>query len=230
MDADPLYSGLPQLALFKISESHPNVSEFLPQLWAIGEALASPRSDVRLEALEQLSVLGVARYSPLMAYLLATRIADPDMACRIKSIELLGEILEIDPNEPGTSGEVKIPVVGYLSRMRTRELFALLQVLDARPEAEKAVLWIIKICSFAGRPLVDIASNRNFPLNIRSLSVRMLGVIGFVEALPDLERLLSRLEMRLNTSPALPYTHALNADESKLIPELREALRLLRMP
>lgn len=230
MDTDPLYSGIPQLALFKIGSQHSNIQEFLPQLWAIGEALASPRSDVRLEALDQLTSLGTFRQSPLLAYLLATRVADPDLTCRIKTVELLGEILMSKSHGAEISGDVKIPVVGYLSHMRTRELFALLQVIDAKPDTEESVLQIIKTCSFAGRPLVEIATNRKFPLAVRRLAIRVLGVIGFIDAVPDLERMLARLEMRKNSAPVLPYVQTLNADESKLIPELHEALRLLRLP
>ncbi len=80
--------------------------------------------------------------------------------------------------------------------MRTRQIFALLQVIEFDKSAEEAVSSLLSYCSFAGGHLAQILSNRTAPLSIRRQAAHFIGRIGYLDALPALERLASRLESR----------------------------------
>lgn len=63
------------------------------EVWQAAEKLVSPRPVDREEALDTLVEKGAPRNSPLVVYLLATRISDPDLEVRFHMIKALGEML-----------------------------------------------------------------------------------------------------------------------------------------
>jgi hypothetical protein len=83
--------------------------------------------------------------------------------------------------------------------------------------------------SFAGEHLAGILANRQNPLPIRKQAARYIGQIGYLDALPSLERLAARLEARKNgAADTIPLDQ--NNDEGSLLPYLKDALAALQSP
>jgi hypothetical protein len=120
--------------------------------------------------------------------------------------------------------------MNHLSQMRTRQIYALLQVLTYDTSLERQVAKLFNACPYAGTHLTDIMSSRKTPIDIRLKAVLMIGNVGFVEAIPSLERLLTRLETRLNGQQSLPFAPLTAKEEISLVPTIQATLILLRSP
>jgi hypothetical protein len=58
----------------------------------------------------------------------------------------------------------------------------------------------------------------------------MIGRIGYVDALPVVERLAAKLEARVNGQQMMPFTQPENSDEVKLLPAVLSTQEILRAP
>ena len=220
-------SRFPQPQLFSLEEGVEQV-ELFPEVWAAAEKLISPEILLRWEGLEGLLELKAPRYSSLILYLLCTRIVEPDIDLRARIIEALGDVTQPDNYGNPAPGNVRLILINYLSRIRTRQIYALLQVLVVYPSLEEHVSRLINVCSYANNHLVEIINDRKKPLDIRQQSIRMIGVVGYVEAIPTLDRLLARLEARMNGQKAMPFAPLSDNPELDLLVTTREALASLR--
>jgi hypothetical protein len=97
-------------------------------------------------------------------------------------------------------------------------VFALLQVTEYDKTAEAAVMDILSCCSYAGSHLSEILSNRELPQEIRKQAAFFIGQIGYLDALPVLERMASRMETRGDEQ------------DSRILPVLQNAVQLLTAP
>ena len=66
------------------------------ELWETAEALISPDPYLRESALDQLKEIDGVNRSPLIAYLLVSRISEPDLEIRFHLIQLLGSLVDFD--------------------------------------------------------------------------------------------------------------------------------------
>lgn len=230
METDPLLPQVEQPALFQWGETSFGALELYPEIWSAAEALVYPDVNIRRNGVEQLIKLGAARLSPLIAYLLATRLTEPDIKLRNRIIQALSEVLENDPNGQSAPELVRQSLTAQLARLRTREIFALLQSSHSQSENEGAVARLLRACPYGGGHLAEILSERKLPLNIRRQAALMLGRVGFVEAIPALNRLASRLETRLTGQQAMPFLSSTEPDDTSLLPDIQEALTALRSP
>jgi len=222
-------SRVPQPHLFSLEEGIEQV-ELFPEVWGAAEKLIIPELHLRWEGLEGLLELNAPRFSPLILYLLCTRIVEPDIDLRARIIEALGDVTQPDKNGKPAPENVRLILINYLSRIRTRQIYAFLQVLVVYPSLEEHVARLINICSFANNHLVDIINDRRKPLDIRQQAIRMIGVIGYVEAIPSLDRLSARLEARMNGQKAMPFAPPSDNPELDLLVTTRETLASLRAP
>jgi hypothetical protein len=229
MDKENQTSSPPQPLLFNLGESSAKI-ELFPAVWGAAEDLTSPDTRVRTDALERLKDLEAPRFSPLVAYLLATRLTDSDVDFRAKIIELLGEVLSLDRQGQPAPENVRQTLNAYLAQMRTRHTFAILQVIAEHPSLEKHAANLLNACPYAGNHLADILSDRKSPLSVRKQAGRMIGRVGFLDALPALERLSARLEARLHGQRAMPFAPIPSAEELDLLPVVHTAMTLLRAP
>ena len=101
MGIDPLSFNLSQPALFDFSEPSSGAMELFPAVWSAAEDLTSPEAATRRAGLERLVEMGAPRLSPLIAYLLATRLTDPDLNLRTSVVQVLSDVLA--PNKQGHS-------------------------------------------------------------------------------------------------------------------------------
>jgi hypothetical protein len=120
--------------------------------------------------------------------------------------------------------------LGLLKEMRTRPIMALLQTLETAPELEPAVQTVLSACPYAGNHLADILAERKFSLVLRGHAARMIGQVGYLCALPVLERLAHRLEVRLNGQQSMDFTVPDRLDETSLLPAVQRTIQVLSEP
>lgn len=230
MELDDIFLKPSQPTLFDIGESSQGTLELFPAIWHLSEAMISPDIAVRRTALREILKSDAARLLSLVAYTLATRITEPDLGIRAMVISALSDIMlpDMDGNPPAES--VRQCLTIYLSQMRTRQLYALLQVLPDRPALEQGVARLLNACPYAGNQLADILASRRVPLEIRRHAVRLIGLVGYLDAIPALERQLGRLESRLNGQQSMSFAPVDMVEDAALIPDIRRALAFLRSP
>lgn len=215
--------------LLALKESTSSSFEFLPAIWEAAAALISPELENRFLGLRRLEESGAMRRHPLVSYLLTTRIIEPDIELRTRVINALASVFS-DDEERRSSEEVRLHLINCLAGMRTRQIFALLQVADFDTSAEPVVAGLLSYCSFAGGHLTEILMDRQAPLNIRKRAAHFIGRIGFIDALPCLERLETRLESRLDGRKCATGDRFDEHEEVSLLPLIHDALGMLRAP
>ena len=230
MDVEQDHILISQLPLFDVDESSVGLLELFPMVWSAAENLSSPDSQHRLVALEYLSKSGAVCLSPLIAYILYTRITDPDLELRSRVVEALGSVFAQDIEGRTLGASVRHHLTSQLGQMRTREIYALLQVLVDHPEHMVFAIRLLNACPYAGTHLAEVASSRKAPIEVRRSAIRLLGEVGYLDAIPTLDRILIRLESRLSGQQAMPFAPPAGVDDTSLLPDIRNALAQLRTP
>ena len=228
MDANPITNYQPT-GLLELKETASSGLDFLPAIWDAVTALISPELESRLSGLKRLEESGVIYHHPLVAYFLTTRFIEPDIELRTRVVKALASVYT-EGEDRIASEAVRRHLSNCLARLRTREIFALLQVADFDPSAEPVIAAMLSYCSFAGGHLAEILLNRQAPLTIRKRATHFIGRIGFLEALPCLERLEARLASRLNGNKGTPDFQFDENEEVSLLPLIQDALSVLRAP
>jgi len=197
-----------------------NELEITPSIWESCEDLTHPDLQIRREGIQRLVETRAARYSPLVAFILATKLTDPDLSFRTYTAKILADVIDSDSQGQLPSEVVRVTLINHLAQMRTRQIFSLLQVADYDPSTTIQVARLIGACSFAGKHLLDILTNRDAPISIRQNAVRFIGLIGYSDTAQGLDRLLCRIEARIN--------HQTESEgEASLIPLIKETLSLI---
>jgi len=228
MDSDPLLIKMRQPTLFGLSETSSDILELFPALWGAAEELTSPELDIRQAALKRLAVMNAPRLSPLIAYLVASRITEPDLALRTRVVQLLSEILAPDKDGQPAPESVIRHLSASLAQMRTRSMVALLQVAALDPGSASLAARLFNACPYGGTQLAEILSDRKAPLEIRRQAAQMIGLVGYLDALPTLDRLETRLSVRLNGQQSMPFALSSGPDESELLPVIQNTIEMLR--
>ena len=160
------------------------------------ENLVSPRVVKREAALDYLMKGDYGRKSPLIAYLIATRISDPDLEFRFHVIQAIGKILSPD-SEGNLAAEAVIShlhlVIAYLNKGQILDILA---VADQYILAESGIVEILKISSYAGSILSDIVNDQKVPVSIRQQAIYYCGEVGFLDTIHTLEGLQRRVDKR----------------------------------
>jgi HEAT repeat protein len=222
-------SRLRQPSLFSLEESTGRI-ELFPTVWNAVEDLTMPNPRLRRNALDRLIELNAPRFSPIVAYVLVTCLADTDLVFRTRVVKTLGEILVPDGDGRPAPEEVLKSLAHHLAQLRTRQVFALLQVTAGNPDLEGHVARLLDACPYAGNHLVDILSDHKLPLAIRKQAVQLIGRVGYLEALPALDRLAARLETRINGQRTMPFAPPAGSNELDLLPAVQATLAILRAP
>jgi len=230
MEVDPETVNLAQASLFNLGESSPKSIELFPAVWSAAEALTFPDSKTRKEGLDRIIELSAARYSPLVAYIVATRLTDPDIQLRALAIQTLALTLRPDSKGRNAPEEVRAHIEEYLSHLRARQICALLEVIEVVPQAADDVALLITHCAYAGKYLSDLIADRKVSLPMRQAATEFIGRIGYCEAIPVLERLSVRLEARLSGQQSMPFINPEGGEEVELLPAIHAALATLQAP
>ncbi len=218
-----------QPTLIPLDSGTTGALELFPAVWSAAEALVSPVLRQRQQALAQLEQMGAPRLLPLVAYLVATRLADPSLEIRREAVRVVSGLLDKDANGRAAPERIRQAVISFVSQMRTRPIYGLLQVMQNYPEAGAGITRLLNACPYAGGHLMDLLANRKTPLGLRQQAVDLIGRVGYLEALPALERLEVRLAARSNGQQAMPFAPGDAGIEADLLPAIRRALLLLRV-
>jgi hypothetical protein len=213
-------SSITQPALFEHLEASTGEIELFPAVWRAAEDLANSDVKIRLEALTTLSNMNAPRLSPLVTYLIATRLADPDLEMRYQVAMVLGDLFTPDEDGRTVDEKVRQYLSTYLSQMRTRLVFSLLQVAEKYPNADSNIARLFNACPYAGEHLVEIFKK----------AIYFVGLVGYLDGIPALERLETRLETRLNGQQTMSFAQSSSVEEEELLPIVRQALSSLRAP
>lgn len=219
----------PQPQLFLLEESIGSI-ELFPAVWSALEDLTKADPVDRKNALEHLIELDAARFSPVVSYILVTKITESALEFRAMIIEVLGKVLTPDENGFLAPEDVCNTLHLYLSGFRTRQVYALLQVSAEYNSHEEHVSRMLNACPFAGNHLIDILNDSNTAIDIRMQAAFMIGKVGYLYTLPALGKLSRRLEARISGQKAMDFAPQRNSIESSLLPVVKEALRTLRAP
>lgn len=230
MKQNPVLPQLEQPALFEFGSTSIGSLEFFPSIWSAAEAVTFPDASMRKAGLGQLIDMGAVRLSPLIVYLVSTLLTDPDIEIRCQVIEALGSVYKNDDQGYPAPEAVRQVLSGRLSQMRTREIYSVLKAVALDPEIQEQAALLLSACPYAGNHLTDILINRKFPLPIRQQAIHFISSVGYVDAIPGLERLAMRLESHLTGQQTMPFFPPSGLDETALLPEVQAALNMLRSP
>jgi hypothetical protein len=219
-----------QPTLFDITDLTTEVAELFPAIWDALEKVASPDLDERYAGLDQLVEMDAHRASPLVVYVLATRLDDANLEFRAKVVQALGGLLSSGEAASNTPDEVKKTLKAYLSRMRQRRIYALLQVAEFQPSSQTHVAALLKGCSNAGKILADIFSDRKLGNEIRHQAINFVGIVGYLEAIPRLALLAERLESGANGQRSMSFAAPTDPEDLYLLPAVQTALMVLNSP
>lgn len=230
MDIGPQLENLVQPTLFELGGVTSGAIELFPTVWSAAENLTSSEAAVRRAGLETLAELNAVRLSPLVAYLVSTRLTDPDLALRARATRALAQVFRPDHQGQPAPDAVRQCLRTYLGQIRSRKIYAMLQMVDAVPDSEEDVAVLLNHSTEAGVYLAEILADRSAPICIRRQAVQFIGRVGFVNATPTLERMAEKLENRLNGQQAMPFAPRDENDEVELLPAVKDALARLSAP
>jgi hypothetical protein len=162
------------------------------------EKLISGDAEIRAAGIREIIEMRTYLDSPLIIYLLATRINDPDHGIRIYVTNILAEVLQKSKEEdPERIVESKVTLINYLMNLDESEIRALLEIGVQDLSMRQKVTRILKNCSCADVTLVLLLKDNHESIEMRMLAADLLGEIGFVKQLVPLENYQSRLQKRL---------------------------------
>ncbi len=213
-----------QLPLFEFGDITTGMIELFPTVWGAAESLSSAESKQRQQGLDLLVKCGATRLSPLVNYVIFTRITDPDMEFRSLVVRALADVLTPDEKGRPAPEPVRQHLVAQLARLRTREIYALAQLLAYNPDQMPQVARLMNSCPYAGHHLADLASSRKAPLEIRRYAIRLAGEVGYCDMIPTLERMLARLETRVNGQQTMSFAPPAGIEDEELLPDVKGAL------
>jgi hypothetical protein len=221
---------LTQPHLFDFTDPATGVMELFPTVWTALERLVSNNMDRKNKGLDQLLDLDAHRLSSLVAYVLATCLSESDVKFRFRIVQALGNLFSKETTSPSASDAVLQSLKTYLSKMRRRRIYALLEVAEFYPASVTEVAALIKTCSHAGGTLADIFSDRKIPVELRRHAINISGIVGFLDVIPALERLAGRLESRMGGQREMPFAPPDDVSEKSLLPTVQTALTILQSP
>lgn len=225
-----LSAQLTQPPLLDLSDSSSGSIELFPRIWSAAEAWVSSDTAVRWRALDSFEATNAARLSPVIAHLLAPGVAEPDLGLRTRVIQILGDVLSADEHGRPAPEPVRQSLRRNLSQMRTRQVYAILQAVVNDPGCTQAASRLFNACPHAGNHLSDILVDRQAPMELRYAAVRMIARVGYLDTIPALERIQTRLEARKNGQTTLPFAPTTADSEASLLVEVEQALHVLRLP
>ena len=225
MDTDHI--PLLQLPLFDYGETITSIVELFPAVWQATEFLTYPDASTRQRGIDMILELGAQRVSPLVAYMVATCLNDMDIYIRRRVVFILAELLINDPSSKQTPDVVRKVIAYYLHNMNEATVYGLLEVAVTDEQAEKSIYHLFNACPYVGKYLGEILNQWKNPLPIRQKAIYFIGLVGYLEALPALERLFNRLESRQNGQYSMPFVPTSTPSDIDLLPHLRVAMTQL---
>lgn len=204
------------------------VVELFPGIWQVAEKISAPDVEARRKALKELKQTQAARVSPLIAYLLATRILDPDIEFRAQVVDYVASIMDTDSEGRHAEGEVRSQIFSTLSSLEFSGLMALVEAAVWDEKLVPNVSTLVNYVPSAGEMLREFVADRTLPIPIRSMAILLIGQVGYVEAMSELERIQNRIQSRQSGQSSMPFAPTQNKKEFDLLPALKRTITILR--
>lgn len=201
--------------------------------WTAAEMFVSAHVEERRRGFAILNGAEAARRSTLTPHLLASRLDEPDLALRADIVQALADYYEIRGREYRYPPELRGAVTTAIRKFDRPAVQALLELHHAHGTGTVALrgealvrLW--ERLPNASPTLTRLAGDRGFPLCLRQSAIEALGQVGFTDALPALEGLLTRIEGRRAGQLTMLFAPSDWPEDQELLPALRTALERLR--
>ncbi|MEN8172375.1 MAG: hypothetical protein ABFS03_05785 [Chloroflexota bacterium] len=217
----------PQPVLFDLENAPADTKDVLPAIWHALEATTSPNVMDRQAGLDQLLAEDVLRVSPLVASVLLMRISEPDIQLRTRTVHALGEVL-LHKTDQIPSYLVRQHLKHICLGWKCEHINLLLEVVDQDPLTLDAISALLTLCSQSGKLLSEIMIDRKVPVVLRQQAIDLIGRVGFLEAIPSLERFVERLTSRSERQKKMPFAPVNEFSEEILIANLKKALLMLQ--
>lgn len=201
--------------------------------WMAGEMFVSTHIEERRRGFALLFGSEAARRSTLTPQLLASRVDEPDLNLRAEIVQALADYFEIRGRQYRYPADIRVAVVGHLRKFERPHVLALLDLQRAAREGAVKLKAESLACVLERIPnvsvhLARIAGERSVALGLRCAAIELIGVVGFMDALPALEGLEARLEGRRAGQLPMAFAPSDNPDDQHLLPALKETLQALR--
>ncbi len=230
MEINPIIINYYQPALLNIGEVSSGIAELFPRVWRALEALVDPLTQDRQPVLDWLVDSNAARFSPLVIYMLTTRLQDPEPGIRSNVLKILAGVLVPDENGLLAPESVRQFLLFHFSRIQKTDVYTLLDLINIDPTNEPYAILVCKSSHRIGDYLIEILSERKESLVIRKQAALVIGKVGYIDAIPIIERLIMRLESRVNGQQSMLYSSMDGSEEINLLPTLKSVLNALQAP
>ncbi len=220
------------LDMFVFTDESFGSAELFPEVWQGLEMLISDRLEERTRGFDVIEASSALGLSPVVAYVAATRLQDPDLALRFRVVQALGGLLRPEEKDSVTPKSVRQAIKQHMMMQRRRGIWCLLQVSGKFMVSEPNVKALLALNPFAGKILAGIMSDRKAPLDIRHQAIVFAGQVGFCDTIPTIERLVERMESRANGQSSMSFvkSHPKVKGENELLVIARTTLELLKKP
>jgi len=225
MNIDPYNMNIRQPDLLGLQKTYAGEYELSQSIWNAAESLSSPHRENRNAGLDFIEQSNAANYLPLVAYLLSTRITDPDLKFRTRIVKILAKMMHPDNFDEEVHEDVRQLLYNSLSQMQEQQVCALLEIVKFDASLHPVVTVLLNQCSYAGQYLANLLSKRRISLDVQKLALQYIGQIGYLDALPILKRLEKRLKTKIEDE------HLINMDQEKgFLSAIQKAIESLIAP
>jgi hypothetical protein len=200
--------------------------------WTAAEMFVSPHVEERRRGFALLCGREESRRSALTAYLLATRLTEPDLALRAQVANALAEYFALRGREFRYPPEQRAAVAAHLRQYDRPEVLALLELHHASRKGEvslpaDSLIHLLERIPITTDLLVRLAGERSLLMELRQAAVEAIGLVGFVAARPALEGLQLRIAGRRAGQLTMLFAPSDWPEDEALLPVLAETLHLL---
>src|SRR5688572_30491686 len=201
--------------------------------WTAGEMFVSAHVEERRRGFAILCGSEAGRRSTLTPHLLAARVDEPDLWLRGQIVHALADYYEIRGREYRYPPELRGAVSSAVRKFDRPQVQALLELHHAGREAvvplrPESLVRLWERIPNASPMLARLAGDRALAPALRQSAVEALGQVGFVDARPTLEGLLTRIEGRRAGQLTMLFAPSDWPEDQALLPTLKHTLALLQ--
>jgi hypothetical protein len=192
------------------------------------EDFLAPDPEISREGLQTLLELDAVRRSPLVASVLATRLCDPRIEVRARLLEALAPVVRAPAHGQNAADRVRAWLQQSLWLARREDVLAILELVHQRQGRFDDACRLLSASGQAAELLLSLLEDHAVELALKAQAVEMLASIGYLDALPVIERMIDRISARSAAQIGMPFARRNDTEAEVLLPVLKESVRLLR--